>query len=208
MRLKPILFIWTYKLTVSFLINPDLSKSGDHFLFFSLSSTLSPFIIHLFLIINTNSVMTSTYFTIAFTIDTLLSSYNPLIPWLAIRQNNRIPIRLGDIIGFEHAHGPAFRAQPFPMYGHICGISHFVQGFVIVMASMDPQTFKALNSTIYIAIPRQWIILPFKSALIYRFSYRSLPTPRFLHLLDPSHGVYQSDRLEEHLEGSRTVKKV
>jgi hypothetical protein len=152
--------------------------------------------------------MTSTYFTIAFTIDTLLSLYNPLIPWLAVRQNNQTPIRLGDIVGFEHAHGPAFHAQPFPMYGRICGISHFVQGFVIVMASMDPQTFKVFNSTIYIAIPRQWIILPFKSALIYRLSYRSLPTPRFLHLLDPSHGVYQSDRLEEHLEGSRTVKKV
>jgi hypothetical protein len=125
-----------------------------------------------------------------------------------MRQSNQIPIQLGQVIGLEYAHGPAFSAQPLPMYGRICGISHFVQGFVIVMASMDPQTFKVFNSTIYIAIPRQWIILPFKSALIYRLSYRSLPTPRFLHLLDPSHGVYQSNRLEEHLEGSRTVKKV
>ena len=151
--------------------------------------------------------MTSTYFTIAYTIDTLLSLYNPLIPWLAIQQNNRIPIRLGNIVGFEHAHGPAFHTQPFPMYGCICSISYFVQGFVVMMASMDPKTFKTFNSTIYIAIPRQWIILLFKSALIYRLSYRSLPTPRFLHLLDPSHGVYQSDRLEEYLEGSRTVKR-
>jgi len=151
--------------------------------------------------------MTSMYFTIAYTIDTLLSSYNPLITWLAMRQSNQIPIRLGDIVGFEHAHGPAFPAQPVPMYGHICSISYFVQGFIVVMASMDPQTFKAFNSTIYIAIPRQWIMLPFKSALIYRLSYRSLPTPRFFHLLDPSHGVYQSDRLEGYLEGSRTVKR-
>ena len=151
--------------------------------------------------------MTSTYFTIAHTNDTLLSLYNPLIPWLAIQQNNRIPIRLGNIIGFEHAHGPAFHTQPFPMYGRICSISYFVQGFAVVMASMDPQSFKAFNSTIYIAIPHQWIILPFKSALIYQLSYQSLPTPRFLHLLDPLHGVYQSDCLEGYLEGSRTVKR-
>jgi len=37
------------------------------------------------------------------------------------------------------------------MYGRI-GHFYFVQGFVIVMASVDPQTFKAFGSTIYITI--------------------------------------------------------
>src|ERR1700678_3470249 len=61
----------------------------------------------------------SVYFTIAYTIDTILSSYHPLIPWLAMRQNNCTPIRLGDIVGLEHTHGPSFHAQPSPMYGRI-----------------------------------------------------------------------------------------
>src|ERR1700679_1837183 len=78
----------------------------------------------------------------------------------------------------------------------------------IFPCSAITHVFKIFNSTIYIAIPRQWMALPLKSALKYRLSYRSLPTPRFLHLLDWSHGVYQSDRLEEHLEGSRTVHQV
>ena len=94
------------------------------------------------------------------------------------------------------------------MYGCICAISQFVQGFVIMMVSVDLQMFKAFESTIYIAIPRHWITLPLKQSIIYRLSYRSLPKPRFLHLLDPWHGVYQSIRLQDKIEGSRTVKKV
>ena len=192
------------------IVNPDLSKSGGHFSyhrsFFFISLPL--YFLPISSMPTSASSTISVYFTIAYTIDTILSSYHPLIPWLAMRQNNCTPIRLGDIVGLEHTHGPSFHAQPSPMYGRICRISHFVKGFVIVMASMDPQVFKIFNSTIYIAIPRQWMALPLKSALKYRLSYRSLPTPRFLHLLDWSHGVYQSDRLEEHLEGSRTVHQV
>lgn len=151
------------------------------------------------------SRVTSIYITIAYTLDTILSQCHPLIPWLAMRQNNQQRIRLGDIIGFERVHGPAFCNQPSPVYGHITGISHFVQGFVIVMASVDPQTFKAFNSLVYVAIPRHWISLPFRLSIIYHLSYKSLPIPRFLHLLDRSHGVYQLGRMKEDIEGSRTV---
>jgi hypothetical protein len=150
----------------------------------------------------------SVYLSITSTVDTILSCHHPLIPWLAMRQSNRLPLQIGQKIGLEHVHGVSFLKQPLPMYGCICAISHFVQGFVIVMASVDPQTFKAFESTIYIAIPRQWITLSLRPAIRYRLSYQSLPRPRFLHLLDPSHGVYRSDRLEDNIEGSRTVKKV
>jgi hypothetical protein len=152
-------------------------------------------------------VNVSVYLSIAHTIDTILSFYHPLTPWLAMRQSNRSPLRIGQQIGLEHVHGASFLTQPLPMYGRICAISRFVQGFVIVMASVDPQTFKAFKSTIYIAIPRDWIILPLRQSIIYRLSYRSLPRPRFTHLLDPSHGVYRSDRLHNHIEGSRTIKR-
>lgn len=148
------------------------------------------------------------YLSIANTLDTLLSCHHPLIPWLAMRQSNRSSLRIGQKIGLELTHETPFPAQLLPMYGHICAISHFVQGFVIVMASVDPQTFKAFESTIYIAIPRQWITLPLRSAVIYRLAYRSLPKPRFLHLLNPSHAVYRSRCLEENVKGSRMVKKV
>lgn len=154
------------------------------------------------------SRITTIYITIAYTLDTILSKYHPLIPWLAMRQNNHQSIRLGDIVGFEQVHGPAFHEQQPPVYGRLSGVSHCVQGFVIVMASMDPQTFKAFNSLIYVAIPRQWISLPFRPSVIYRLAYKSLPIPRFLHLLDRSHGVYQSRRLKEDTEGSRTVTQV
>ena len=150
---------------------------------------------------------TLVYLSIANTIDTLLSCHHPLIPWLALRQSNRSPLRLGQTIGLEHVHRCSFLAQPLPIFGRICAVSHFVQGFVIVMASVDPQTFKAFESTIYIAIPRQWIILPLRPSIIYRLSYQSLPRPQFLHLLDPTHGVYRSDRLTDNIEGSRTIKR-
>lgn len=149
--------------------------------------------------------ITSIYITIAFTIDTILSKYHPLIPWLAMRQNNHQSIQLGAIIGFEHIHGPAFHNQQ--IYGRISSISHFVQGFVFVTASMDPQTFKAFGSHIYVAIPRQWFSLPLLSALSYRLTYKSLPQPRFLHLLDRSHGVYRLNHLKKEIEGSRTVQE-
>jgi hypothetical protein len=150
----------------------------------------------------------SVYLSIAYTVDTILSFYHPRIPWLAMRQSNDSPLRIGQQIGLEHVHKTSFVNQPLPMYGRICAISRFVQGFVIMMVSVDPQTFKAFESTIYIAIPRHWIILPLKQSIIYRLSYRSLPKPRFLHLLDPWHGVYRSIRLQDIIEGSRTVKKV
>ena len=151
--------------------------------------------------------ITSTYLTIAYTIDTLLSAYHPLIPWLAMRQSNRTPLQLGYTIGFEYVHGPPFRDQKFPVFGHISAISHFVQGFVILMVSMDPQAFKTFQSTIYVAIPRSWINLPTLPSLRYRLAYRSLSTPRFHHLLDPTHGVYQSKRLEDRIQGSRTIQE-
>jgi len=150
----------------------------------------------------------SVYLSIAYTIDTILSFYHPLTPWLAMRQSNCSPLRIGQQIGLEYTHGLPFLAQPLPMYGRICAISHFVQGFVIVMASVDPQTIKAFKSTIYIAIPRQWINLPLRSAIIYQLSHRSLPEPRFLHLLDPLHEVYRMRCLKENIRGSRMVKKV
>lgn len=149
----------------------------------------------------------SIYITIAYTLDTILSKYHPLIPWLAMRQNNCQSIRLGTIIGFEHVHGPAFHNQQPPIYGRISSISHFVQGFIIITASMDARTFKAFGSQIYVAIPRQWFSLPLLSAFNYRLTYKSLPQPRFLHLLNQSHGVYQLNRLKEDIEGSRTVQK-
>jgi hypothetical protein len=150
----------------------------------------------------------SVYLSIANTVDTLLSFYHPRIPWLAMRQSNDSPLQMGQQIGLEHVHGNSFVNQSLPMYGRICAISRFVQGFVIMMVSVDPQTFKAFESTIYLAIPRHWINLPIKQSIIYRLSYRSLPKPRFLHLLDPGHGVYQSVRLQDKIKGSRSVKKV
>jgi hypothetical protein len=62
--------------------------------------------------------------------------------------------------------------------------------------------------TIYIAIPRQWITLPLHTAIIYQLSHWSLPKPRFLYLLDPLHEVYRMACLQEHIIGSRMVKKV
>lgn len=152
--------------------------------------------------------ITSIYITIAYTLDTILSKYHPLVPWLAMRQNNHQSIRLGDVIGFEYVYGPSFYNQQQPIYGRISSISHFVQGFIIVMASTNPQTFKAFGSQIYVAIPRQWFSLPLLSAFRYRLTHKSLLQPRFLHLLDQSHGVYQSNRFKENIEGSRTVQKV
>src|SRR5882757_4074086 len=102
----------------------------------------------------------SVYLSITYTIDTLLSFYHPRTPWLAMQQSNHSPMQIGQQIGLEYTHELSFLAQPLPMYGCICAISHFVQGFVIVMASVDPQTFKAFKSTIYITIPHQWITLP------------------------------------------------
>jgi hypothetical protein len=114
------------------------------------------------------------YLSIVNTLDTLLSCHHPLIPWLAMQQSNCSLLRIGQQIGLEYTHGTPFLAQPLPMYGCICAISHFVQGFVIVMASVDPQTFKAFKAfklTIYIAIPRQWITLPLHTAIIYQLSH-------------------------------------
>ena len=151
------------------------------------------------------SRVTSIYITITYTLDTMLSQYHPLITWLAMRQNNQQSIWLGDIIGFERIHGPAFCDQQPPVYGRISGISHFVQGFVIVMASMDPQTFKAFDSLIYVAIPRRWFSLSFRPSMIYCLTLKSLPIPQFLHLLDCSHGFYQLGCLKDDIEGARTV---
>jgi hypothetical protein len=148
------------------------------------------------------------YLSIAYTLDMLLSCPHPLIPWLAIRQSNCSLLRIGQKIGLEHAHGLPFSAQSLPIFGRICAVSHLVQGFVIVMASVDPQTFKAFKSTIYIAIPRQWITIPLRPAFTYQFAYRSLPKPRFLHLLDPSHEIYRMRCLQEDITGSRMAKKV
>src|SRR6202046_5694183 len=47
----------------------------------------------------------SVYLSIANTVDTLLSCYHPLIPWLAMRQSDHSPLRLGQTIGLEHIHG-------------------------------------------------------------------------------------------------------
>jgi hypothetical protein len=90
------------------------------------------------------------------------------------------------------------------LYGHIHSISHYVQGFVIIIVNMDPQVFP---SAIYIAIPRQWINLPFLSAIFYCISHQTLPRPRFNHLLDPTHMIHQSDVLAEVIEGSRTCRR-
>jgi len=183
----------------------DLSLSFtlaiDHHLIFYSPSSSTP-------MSSPSPINISVYLSIANTVDTLLSCYHPLIPWLAMRQSDHSPLRLGQTIGLEHIHGLSFPTQPLPMFGRICAVSHFVQGFVIVMASVDPQTFKAFESTIYIAIPRHWITLSFRQSINYRLSYQSLPRPRFLHLLDPSHGVYRSDRLQDEIKGSRSVKKV
>lgn len=150
----------------------------------------------------------SVYISIANTLDTLLSCHHPLIPWLAMRQSNHSPLRIGQTIGMEYTHGPLFADQTLPMYARICGISYFVQGFVIVMASVDPQSVKSFESTIQIAIPRQWISLPFLSAVNYRLFYQSLSQPRFIHLLKPSHAVHRHQCFQVNIAGSRTVKKV
>ena len=147
--------------------------------------------------------MSITYFTIAYTIDTLLSIYLPQVPWLTMRQNTQSPVRLGQTVGFEYVHGQAFHDRP--IFGRISHISYFVRDFVIVMVSMDPQAFA---SSIYLAIPRQWIILPLLPTIKYRLSHHSLPRARFIQFLNPSHGVYYSDRMDDHRKGSRTVEKI
>jgi hypothetical protein len=146
----------------------------------------------------------ATRLTIAYTINNFLTIYHPFIPWLAIRQNNRLQLRIGQDIEIELAYGLPFRDQEMHLYGHIHGISHYVQGFVIVIVNMDPQVFP---SAIYIAIPCQWFNLPFLSAISYRISHRTLPIPGFNHLLDPTHMIHQSDVLAEVIEGSRTCRR-
>src|ERR1700678_1798407 len=92
------------------IVNPDLSKSGGHFSyhrsFFFISLPL--YFLPISSMPTSASSTISVYFTIAYTIDTILSSYHPLIPWLTMRQNNCTPIWLGDIVGQEHTHGPSF----------------------------------------------------------------------------------------------------
>ena len=117
-----------------------------------------------------------------------------------MRQNNQTRLHLGQTIGFEFINGTSFLNQSPRICGIVHSISHYVQGFVIVIISMDPQVFR---SAIYLAIPCHWITLPPLSALYYWLAYHSLPTPPFNHLLDQSHVAYQSDQLQHHLEGSR-----
>jgi hypothetical protein len=145
--------------------------------------------------------MSLTILTIVYTIDMILSVYQPFIPWLALRQNNSSPLRVGQSLNFEFVHrSPSQRA----VSGRIRGISHFCQGFVIVIVAMDP---KAFASAVYVAIPRSWIVLTPLSSLIYRLSYHSLPVPRFTHFLDPSHTIHQSDCLQNSPEGSRHARR-
>src|ERR1700735_4272468 len=59
----------------------------------------------------------SVYLLIANTVNILLSCYHPLIPWLAMRQSDHSPLRLGQTIGLEHIHGPSFLAQLLPVLG-------------------------------------------------------------------------------------------
>ncbi|KAF8803409.1 hypothetical protein BYT27DRAFT_7195707 [Phlegmacium glaucopus] len=99
--------------------------------------------------------MSHTMLSIVFTIDMLLSIYHPFVPWLLV---------------FDHIFGPSF--QEWPVYGCISYISHYVQGFVIVVVAMDQKVFP---SAIYLAIPRSWISLSPLSSLIYLLSYHSLP---------------------------------
>jgi hypothetical protein len=142
--------------------------------------------------------MANTQLIIVYTNDTFLTIYQPLAPWLALRQSNRSRIRIGHIIAFELVYGPPFQERP--IYGRIDSISHFTQGFIIVTVAMDPGAFA---SSIHLAIPRSWFALSLISSIIYRRSFRSLPTPRFTQYLDPSHPVYRRTCLQESPRGSR-----
>lgn len=141
--------------------------------------------------------------TIVYTIDLILSVYHPFIPWLALCQHDQTPIRIGHRLAFQQVYGPTFQQRP--IYGRISHISHYIQGFVIVVVAMDPQSFA---SAIYLAIPRSWITLSPLSSIIYRLSYHSLPTSaRFTHFLDPSHPVYQSEHLMTRPHGSQLSRR-
>ncbi|KAF8809278.1 hypothetical protein BYT27DRAFT_7187963 [Phlegmacium glaucopus] len=131
--------------------------------------------------------MSHTMLSIVFTIDMLLSIYHPFVPWLVIQQSNQSTICIGHRLPFDRIFGPSFQERP--LYGRINYISHYVQGFVIVVVAMDPQVFP---SAIYLAIPRSWISLSPLSSLIYLLSYHSLPKPSFTRYLKPSHPLYDN----------------
>ncbi|KAF8799654.1 hypothetical protein BYT27DRAFT_7181031 [Phlegmacium glaucopus] len=131
--------------------------------------------------------MSHTMLSIVFTIDMLLSIYHPFVPWLVIQQSDQSTIRVGHRLAFDRILGPSFQERP--LYGRINYISHYVQGFVIVVVAMDPQVFP---SAIYLAIPRSWISLSPLSSLIYLLSYHSLPKPSFTRYLKPSHPLYDN----------------
>ncbi|KAF8815869.1 hypothetical protein BYT27DRAFT_7188811 [Phlegmacium glaucopus] len=131
--------------------------------------------------------MSHTMLSIVFTIDMLLSIYHPFVPWLVIQQSHQSTIRVGHRLAFDRILGPSFQERP--LYGRINYISHYVQGFVIVVVAMDPQVFP---SAIYLAIPRSWISLSPLSSLIYLLSYHSLPKPSFTRYLKPSHPLYDN----------------
>ncbi|KAF8812619.1 hypothetical protein BYT27DRAFT_7182581, partial [Phlegmacium glaucopus] len=131
--------------------------------------------------------MSHTMLSIVFTIDMLLSIYHPFVPWLVIQQSDQSTIRTGHRLAFDRILGPSFQERP--LYGRINYISHYVQGFVIVVVAMDPQVFP---SAIYLAIPHSWISLSPLSSLIYLLSYHSLPKPSFTWYLKPSHPLYDN----------------
>ncbi|KAF8801290.1 hypothetical protein BYT27DRAFT_7198365, partial [Phlegmacium glaucopus] len=81
--------------------------------------------------------MSHTMLSIVFTIDMLLSIYHPFVPWLVIQQSDQSTIRIGHRLAFDRIFGPSFQERP--LYGRINYISHYVQGFVIVVVAMDPQ---------------------------------------------------------------------
>ncbi|KAF8801920.1 hypothetical protein BYT27DRAFT_7197633 [Phlegmacium glaucopus] len=131
--------------------------------------------------------MSHTMLSIIFTIDMLLNIYHPFVPWLAIQQSDQSTIRISHRLVFDRIFGPSF--QEWPLYGRINYISHYVQGFVIVVVAMDPQVFP---SAFYLAIPCSWISLSPLSSLIYLLSYHSLPKPSFTRYMKPSHPLYDN----------------
>jgi len=139
--------------------------------------------------------------SIVYTIDIFLTIYHPFIPWLVLRQSNTTPIHIGQQVVLNRIYGDATQAL---LTGRIREISHYVQGFVIVIVTMDPQSF---GSAIYLAIPRPWFALGPISSIRYRLSYYSLPAPQYTHFLDPSHYIYHNSQLRESPTGSRTYRR-
>ena len=146
----------------------------------------------------------STRLSIVYTIDTLLTIYLPNVPWLAMRQNNHQSICVGQNIEIEQVYGPAFPKQKQHTYGHIQEVSHYVKGFIVFIVKMDP---KAFSSAIYLAVPRSWVRLGPISSIVYRLWYRSLPEPKFVHFMDPTHPIHCSDGLISSPPGTRLCRR-